>query len=47
MSRWLIRGVVSVAVLAVLLALVPLGSVIDALRRVSPWVWTASLAAAS
>lgn len=42
-ARWTLRVVVSAAVLAVLLALIPLGAVVDALTRVSPWVWTASL----
>jgi uncharacterized membrane protein YbhN (UPF0104 family) len=43
MSRWIFRVIVSAAVLAVLLALIPIGAVVDALTRVSPWVWTASL----
>ncbi len=43
-ARWLIRAAVSAAVLAVLLSFVPLRAVLDALSRVSPWTWIASVA---
>ena len=44
MSRWIFRAAVSLVVVAVLLRVVPLRAVVDALRRVSVPVWTASLA---
>jgi uncharacterized membrane protein YbhN (UPF0104 family) len=44
MSRWILRAAVSLVVVAVLLRIVPLRAVVDALRRVSVPVWTASLA---
>ena len=43
MVRWIIRTAVSLAVVAILIAIIPIDAVIDALRRTSPWVWTASL----
>ena len=44
MKRWLIRAGVSAVVLAILLWIVPIGTVADALRRVSVWTWSASVA---
>jgi uncharacterized membrane protein YbhN (UPF0104 family) len=44
MWRWLVRALVSGAVVAVLLTLIPAGDVIAALGRVSLTTWTASLA---
>ncbi len=44
MSRWIVRALVSIVVLAVLLTVVSPRSVVDALSRTSPWVWTTSLA---
>jgi uncharacterized membrane protein YbhN (UPF0104 family) len=44
MVTWLIRAAVSAVVVVVLLAIVPLDSVMAALRRVSPWTWAASAA---
>jgi len=41
--RWLIRAAVSVAVAAILLTVVPIDAVIDALRRISVWTWSASV----
>lgn len=43
MSRWVLRAAVSLVVVAVLLRIVPVRAVLDALRRVSVPVWTASL----
>jgi len=43
MIRWLVRAGVSVAVVAVLLAIIPLGAVLGALRQVSLWTWSASV----
>lgn len=43
-ARWAIRAVVSAAVIAVLLALIPLDAVGEALTRVSAWTWVASVA---
>jgi uncharacterized membrane protein YbhN (UPF0104 family) len=44
MARWIVRAAVSVLVAALLFTIIPLGTVVDALRRVSPWTWAASLA---
>jgi hypothetical protein len=44
MSRWIVRAVVSLVVLTVLVLVMPLDGVAEAMGRVSPWVWTASLA---
>ena len=44
MTRWLIRAGVSGVVVAILLWLIPVGAVIDALRRTSVWTWSASVA---
>jgi uncharacterized membrane protein YbhN (UPF0104 family) len=41
--RWAIRAAVSGIVLAVLLTIIPLHAVIDALRRISVWTWSASV----
>ena len=43
MRRWFIRAAVSAIVIAFLLWLIPFGSVWQALARVSPWVWLASV----
>lgn len=43
MIRWVIRAGVSGAVVAILLAIIPIDAVIDALRRTSPWTWSASV----
>jgi uncharacterized membrane protein YbhN (UPF0104 family) len=43
MIRWLIRTAISLVVVAVLLAFIPIGAVVDALRRTNPLVWMASL----
>lgn len=43
MSRWIVRAIVSLVALAILLTLIPLDLVMEALVRVSPWVWAASL----
>lgn len=44
MKRWLVRAGVSAVVLAILLWIVPIGAVTDALRKVSIWTWSASVA---
>jgi glycosyltransferase 2 family protein len=44
MLKWSVRAAVSCAVVLVLLAFVPIETVIDALRRTRPLVWIASLA---
>jgi uncharacterized membrane protein YbhN (UPF0104 family) len=41
--RWLIRAAVSGVVVAILLSIVPFHAVVDALRRTSPWTWSASV----
>lgn len=43
MSRWLVRAAVSAAAAAILLAVVPLDTVIDAIGRITLGTWTASL----
>jgi len=43
MSRWYVRVLVSLTVVSVLLAFVPLDEVWEALGRARPWVWAASL----
>ena len=43
MTRWIIRAAVSAVVIALLVTFIPVGSVVDALRRTNPWVWTLSL----
>jgi uncharacterized membrane protein YbhN (UPF0104 family) len=43
MVRWIVRAVVSAAVIAILLALIPFDAVRAALSRVSAWVWVASV----
>jgi uncharacterized membrane protein YbhN (UPF0104 family) len=43
MIRWLIRAAVSAVVVAILLSLIPLGSVLDALGRISVWTWSAGV----
>ena len=44
MRKWFFRAAVSASVVAVLLSLIPLDLVWQALVRVSPWVWLASVA---
>lgn len=41
MRRWWLRVVVSLAVAALLLAVVPLDEVLGAIRGVNPWIWIA------
>jgi uncharacterized membrane protein YbhN (UPF0104 family) len=41
--KWVFRAAVSIGVAALLLALIPLGAVIDAATRVSVWAWAACL----
>jgi uncharacterized membrane protein YbhN (UPF0104 family) len=41
--KWIIRAAVSIGVAAVLLALIPLGAVVDATSRISVWAWSACL----
>ncbi|MSO48325.1 MAG: hypothetical protein EXQ49_00240 [Acidobacteria bacterium] len=43
MVRWVIRAAVSAAVVAILLSIIPLDTVLDALRRTSVWTWSASV----
>ncbi|MBK9239412.1 MAG: flippase-like domain-containing protein [Acidobacteria bacterium] len=43
MARWVIRAAVSAAVVAILLRIIPLDTVLDALRRTSIWTWSASV----
>ena len=43
MRRWLIRALVSAIVAIILLKVVPLGAVVDAIKRTSFTTWTASL----
>lgn len=43
MSRWWLRAAVSIAAIAVLLSLVPLDTVAESLKRVSPWTWLLSV----
>jgi uncharacterized membrane protein YbhN (UPF0104 family) len=40
---WWLRVAGSIAVVAILLTIIPLGEVIEAVRAVSPWVWGASV----
>lgn len=44
MTRWVVRAGVSAVVLAILLWIVPIGAVLDALRKVSVWTWSSSVA---
>jgi hypothetical protein len=43
MRRWIVRAAVSAVAIVVLLNVVPLGSVVEALGRIDPWTWLASL----
>jgi glycosyltransferase 2 family protein len=43
MSRWIFRALVSALLAAILLSVIPLDSLIAAIRRVSVWTWSASL----
>jgi uncharacterized membrane protein YbhN (UPF0104 family) len=43
MVRWIIRTVVSLTVVAILLRIIPIHAVLDAIKRISPWTWAASL----
>jgi uncharacterized membrane protein YbhN (UPF0104 family) len=43
MTRWVIRAGVSGVVVAILLSLIPIDTVLDALRRTSVWTWSASV----
>lgn len=43
MRRWVIRAGVSGVVIAILLAIIPFDTVVDALRRTSVWTWSASV----
>jgi uncharacterized membrane protein YbhN (UPF0104 family) len=41
--RWLLRAAVSIAVALILFALIPFGTVMQALRRVNGWTWVATV----
>jgi uncharacterized membrane protein YbhN (UPF0104 family) len=43
MWRWLVRAAVSAVVAIILFTVVPLHAVLDALRRISVWTWSASV----
>ncbi|MEO6222681.1 MAG: lysylphosphatidylglycerol synthase transmembrane domain-containing protein [Vicinamibacterales bacterium] len=43
MTRWVIRAGVSGVVVAILLSIIPIDAVLHALRRTSPWTWSASV----
>jgi uncharacterized membrane protein YbhN (UPF0104 family) len=42
-SRWYVRAAVSLTVALILFAIIPFGAVRDAIARMSPWTWVASL----